>query len=356
MVELAEGAQRDKPLRICQLFTSVETGGLEKHVQELSSWQLQNCEAEVYVIAHPRYRAMFPAGVHFLAVNTDRGRRNPLLSFELLRLMRRYRFDLVHAHAAKPAYLMRRLQRWIPGKVVLTRHNVANPKDSLSKHFPHRIAVSQMAVANSALRWQVIPNGTRLPKLGEGYRSVLDSGKPAVISVARLVPAKGIDLLLRAWAQAQVGDAVLYILGDGPLRAELERLGDELQLGERVKFVGFQSHVADWMSVADLMVVASSKEGAPYTVAEALLAGCPLVSTHVGNVAENIPASYLVDIGDTAGLAVKLTSALGDLEQLRDNYSPYFARARERLTLDAMATETMKVYRAALASAPLVTE
>ena len=348
VAELPVGAESGRPLRICQLFTSVETGGLEKHVQELCLWQLQNGDAEVYVIAHPRYRAMFPAGVHFLAVNTDRGRRNPLLSFQLLRLMRHYRFDLVHAHAAKPAYLMRRLQRWIPAKVVLTRHNVANPKDNLSKHFQHRIAVSQMAVANSALSWQVIPNGTRLPKLGDSYRSVMDSHKPAVISVARLVPAKGIDLLLRAWAQAQVGDAVLYLLGDGPQREELERLAGELQLGDRVKFVGFQSGVADWMSVADLMVVASSKEGAPYTVAEALLAGCPLVSTRVGNVPENIPAPYLVDIGDTAGLAVKLTAALGDVEQLRDNYSPYFARARERLTLDAMAAETWKVYRAAL--------
>ncbi|WP_406828319.1 glycosyltransferase [Microbulbifer sp. ARAS458-1] len=349
MVETANDVERSKPLRICQLFTSVESGGLEKHVQELSSWQLRHCNAEVYVIAHPRYEAMFPEGVRFLPVNTDRGRRNPLLSIELFLLMRRYQFDLVHAHAAKPAYIMRRLQGWIPGKVVLTRHNVVNPKDNLSKHFPHRIAVSQMAVANSALPWHVIPNGTQLRDAGDSHDSLLDSTRPAVISVARLVPAKGIDLLLRAWAQAQVGDAVLYIVGDGPMREELESLAQELHLEGRVKFVGFQSRVTDWMAAADLKVVASSKEGAPYTVVEALLAGCPLVSTRVGNVPENIPASYLVDIGDTAGLAVKLTAALASLEKLKDDYSPYFARARERLTLDAMARETFKVYEQALA-------
>ncbi|MFV8781251.1 glycosyltransferase [Microbulbifer sp. SA54] len=344
-----EGNTAERPvLRICHLFSSQEVGGLEKHVQEQCSWQLHNTTAEVYVIAHPRYRAMFPAGVHFLALNTDRSRRNPLLSLQLLRLLRRHQFDLVHTHGGKPANLMRDLQRWIRGKVVITRHNIPHPRDSLAKHFPHRIAVSHRAISDSALEWRVIPNGTTLPLPGTSYREHLDAGRAAVISVARLVPAKGLDTLLRAWAMAQVGDAVLYLLGDGPLKGALQQLADELKLGDRVRFVGYQPQVADWYSAADLMVIASRYEGGPYTVAEALLAGCPVVSTDVGYVAENIPAQYLAGIDDVQGLAVSLTAALGDREALRDNYSPYFARARARLTLDAMAKETWQVYLEAL--------
>lgn len=341
-----------RSLRVCHLFSSQEVGGLEKHVREQCIWQLDNTGAEVYVIAHPRYREMFPEGIHFLAVNTDRSRRNPLLSLQLLRLMRRYQFDLVHAHAGKPAYLMRGLQRWIRSQVVITRHNIPHPRDSLARHFSHRIAVSHRAVSDSALEWRVIPNGTTLPQPGQSYRESLDSDRAAVITVARFVPAKGLDILLRAWAMAEVGDSVLYLLGDGPLKADLQQLAGKLDLGERVRFVGYQPQVADWYAAADLMVIASRYEGGPYTVAEALLAGCPVVSTNVGYVAENIPAQYLAEVEDVQGLAVLLTAALGDREALRDNYSPYFARARARLTLDAMASETWQVYLAALKRRP----
>ena len=335
--------------RVCHLFSSQEVGGLEKHVQEQCRWQLENTNAEVFVIAHPRYREMFDEGVQFIAVNTDRGRRNPMLSLILIYLMRRYQFDLIHAHGGKPANLMRDVRRFIPAEVVITRHNTSNPNDSLSRHFRYRIAVSKSAVKNSMLDWVIIPNGTDAPLIGESYGGLLQAGRPAVLSVARLVQAKGIDVLLCAWARAEVGDAILYLLGDGPQQEKFEALARSLGIEQSVRFVGFQRAVADWYPVADLMVIASRHEGGPYTMAEALLAGCPVISTDVGYVAENIPAQYVVDIGDEQALAVQITAALGDLDKLRDSYAPYFARARARLTLDAMAGDTWRVYQSALA-------
>ncbi|MFD1217353.1 glycosyltransferase [Microbulbifer celer] len=336
------------PSRLCHLFTSQETGGLEKHVLEQCCWQAINTDARVSVIAHPRYRGMFPDTVEFLPLNTDRSRRSLWLNLALLRLMRRHRFDVIHAHGGKPADLMKNLQRFLSAQVVITRHNTPNPKDKVARQFAHRIAVSERAVAGSELPWTIIPNGTALPEPTETPFEVPEPGKPAVISVARLVPAKGIDTLLRAWARAEVGDAVLYLLGEGPQRSELEALAAELKLGDSVQFVGYQASVADWYRAADLVVIASRYEGGPYTVAEALLAGTPVVSTDVGYVAENIPAQYLVDVEDIQTLAVRLTAALGDLELLRDAYSPYVARARSRLTLDTMAGETWRVYCHAL--------
>ncbi|QIL91225.1 glycosyltransferase [Microbulbifer sp. SH-1] len=338
----------ESPLRICHLFTSQETGGLEKHVQEQCQWQLESTDAEIFVIAHPRYRAMFPEGVRFLPMNTDRSRRNPVLNLALLRQLRRYRIDLVHAHGGKPAHLLWNLRRFLRARVVITRHNRHHPKDKIARHFEHRIAVSLKTVANSSLDWTIIPNGTRLPSAGEHHCDQVDCNRAVVISVARLVPAKGVDVLLRAWCRAQVNSAVLYILGDGPERAALEALAAELNLEESVRFMGYQRQVADWYRAADLTVIASRYEGGPYTVAEALLAGCPVVSTDVGYVAENIPAQYLVQIEDVPALAVRLTAALGDVERLRGEFAPYIARARNRLTLEAMAGETWKVYLRAL--------
>ena len=341
-------ANHKRKLRICHLFSSQEVGGLEKHVQEQCRWQLANTDAEVYVIAHPRYREMFDEGVQFIAVNTDRGRRNPILSIVLTYQMRHHAFDLVHAHGGKPAQIMQRIQRYIPAEVVITRHNTGNPKDAVSKYFPSRIAVSKSAVKGSKLDWEIIPNGTEVPQTGDSFRGLLDETRPAVLSVARMVPAKGIDILVNAWSRAEVGDAVLYLLGDGPLQSKIEAQVRALGIEDSVRFMGFQRAVADWFPMADVMVIASRHEGGPYTVAEALLADCPVLSTDVGYVAENIPAQYVVPIEDEQALAVLITSALGDLDKLRDSYAPYFARARARLTLDAMARDTWRVYQQAL--------
>lgn len=348
MTERTSPGSRTTRPRVCHLFCSQEMGGLEKHVQEQCHWQLANTDAEVFVIAHPRYRHMFEEGVTFLALNTDRARRNPLLSLQLIYLMRHHAFDLVHSHGGKPAQLMCYIQRFIPARVVITRHNTGYPKDDVARHFPHRIAVSKRAVKLSKLQWQIIPNGTDTPVLGESYRELLQEDRSAVLSVARLVPAKGIDILVSAWARAEVGNAILYLLGDGPLQDKIEAQVRALGIEDSVCFAGFQRNVADWYPVADLMVIASRHEGGPYTVAEALLADCPIISTNVGYVSENIPAQYVVDIEDEKALALQITAALGDLDTLRDSYAPYFARARARLTLDAMARSTWGVYQQAL--------
>lgn len=337
-----------KRYRICHLFTSRETGGLEKHVLEQCRWQLEHGRAEVSVIAHPRYRKMFPAGVHFLPLDTDRSRRNPLLLCALLRLIRRGDFDLVHGHGGKPASLLRTLQRHIDSRCVITRHNTPNPKDKVARHFEYRIAVSRKAIEGSKLDWQVIPNGTDLAAPTGRRPAALEPGRPAVIAVARLVPAKGIDILLEAWAQAEVGNALLYMLGDGPQRAALEQLAARLGIADRVRFVGFTRPVPDWYRAADLLVISSRYEGGPYTVAEALLCECPVVSTDVGYVAENIPTHWLARNFDPQTLAQLLTEALANPRAQRDSYASSFSRAAERLTLRAMAGDTWEVYLRAL--------
>ena len=335
-------------IRICHLFASQETGGLEKHVQEQCLWQLRNTDAQVFVIAHPRYRKLFPEGVQFLAVDTDRNRRNPRLMLTLLRAIRQYRFDLIHGHGGKPSFLLRLLQPLVRSRCVITRHNTPNPRDIVARGFRHRIAVSHKAVEDSGIDWTIIPNGTELPPAGAAPPAELDPDRPAVVTVARLVYAKGIDILLEAWVQAETGNALLYIVGDGPERAAMELLAERLGIADSVRFVGFTRQVPAWYRAADLMVIASRYEGGPYTVAEALLSDCPVISTDVGYVAENIPARWLAKDFDPQTLAQLLSAALADPQQLRADYVDSFERAGECLTLDAMASATWQVYQRAL--------
>jgi glycosyltransferase involved in cell wall biosynthesis len=111
-------------------------------------------------------------------------------------------------------------------------------------------------------------------------------GSPVVVFAGRLVGFKQVDLLLRAFQKVRCDPpATLMVLGDGPLRARLEAMAEQLQLGGRVRFLGFinPQDLPEWYSMADLFVLPSSDETWGVVVLEALASGVPVVvSDHVG--------------------------------------------------------------------------
>jgi glycosyltransferase involved in cell wall biosynthesis len=107
--------------------------------------------------------------------------------------------------------------------------------------------------------------------------SVSRSGEFLFLAIARLGPEKGLDLLLEAFSRVS-GSARLRILGDGPLREELEKQSRELGLAGRVEFAGFVSDKGPHLAEADAFVLSSRYEGFPNALCEAMAAGLPCVS------------------------------------------------------------------------------
>jgi glycosyltransferase involved in cell wall biosynthesis len=136
--------------------------------------------------------------------------------------------------------------------------------------------------------------------------------------VGRMVPVKGLEVLLEACTRLQTrGEAFhLYLVGDGPLRKGLEQEARRLGLAGSVSFLGArpQEELPGWYRAADLTVLPSHSEGVPNVLRESLACGTPFVATDVGGVAE-IPAgppSRLVPPGDAEALAGALARALAD--------------------------------------------
>ncbi|MFV0277825.1 MAG: glycosyltransferase, partial [Parahaliea sp.] len=100
---------------------------------------------------------------------------------------------------------------------------------------------------------------------------------PLLLTAGRCHRNKAFDILLEA--MAQVPDAWLWVAGDGPERAALERLAQELGLGERVRFLGWRDDVDALMRSADLFVCPSRHEGLGSIVLEAWYHGCPIIAT-----------------------------------------------------------------------------
>ncbi len=108
------------------------------------------------------------------------------------------------------------------------------------------------------------------------------------LAVGRLEAPKDYPTLIRAFARVSAAreDILLWIVGDGPLREQVEALAREMGLQQHVRFWGVRADISDLMNAADAFVMSSSREGLPNVLLEAQACGLPAVVTDVGGNAE----------------------------------------------------------------------
>ena len=175
-----------------------------------------------------------------------------------------------------------------------------------------------------------------------------DGGSRAlVLTVARLAPQKGLDLLCDAAAllAADGGEpAVVWaVAGDGPLAPELEeRVETE---GLPVRLLGRREDVPDLLAAADVVVSTSAWEGQPLGVQEALAVGAAVVATDVGGTGEVTgDAAVLVPYGDAQDLAGAIRALLADPERRATLQAAARERAATLPTLPDVLAQLEAVY------------
>ncbi len=141
---------------------------------------------------------------------------------------------------------------------------------------------------------------------------------PNSIAIGRLHPQKGFDLLLRAFARLKTKhpDWQMIILGEGPMRAELEALRAELELTDRVHLPGLVANVTEYLYQADLFVMPSRFEGFPMALCEAMACGLPVLAADClsgpRDIIEDGVNGVLVATEDVDALAAGLDALMSD--------------------------------------------
>lgn len=178
-------------------------------------------------------------------------------------------------------------------------------------------------------------------------------GPPRILSVGRLVPVKGFDVLLRALGRlSRAGtEFELTLVGSGPLESDLRVLAVSEGLAEKITFAGSLSpeSLADQAARSDLYVQPSRKEGFGLALVEAMATGLPAVATDSGGPADILTqySGVLVTPDDVDALATGLTFAI---ERLGAYDGSAIARdMRLRFGREAVAPRLLAVYRHALA-------
>lgn len=175
-------------------------------------------------------------------------------------------------------------------------------RDYLSAYVRHPEAIAVIPNGFDERRFRPVPHENAVPQL---------------ISVCRLVPAKGIDVLLEACAELKRRGFpfVLHLIGDGPIREQLEQAAEELGIYDETIFYGYMLHPEEFMPFFDIFVLPSRAEAFGSVFAEAALCCLALVGTRVGGIAEQIQDGtngLLVPPDDPKALADALERVMSD--------------------------------------------
>ena len=248
-----------------------------------------------------------------------------------------------------------RWQRWLDRRTVSWAHRVVFNAREVMAEIASRAGVR-------AEQCVYIPNGveprgaTRPP---QDVRRALGAEPQTIVlgAVSRLHPSKGHDTLLRAFRELRGAwpGAVLWIVGDGPLRAPLEQLSRELGTVGAVHFLGTRHDVPDLLPAMDVFVHPSRWEGMSNALLEAMAAARPVVATRVDGTQSLIvdgQTGWLVEPGDAEGLARRLAHVIRDPDQ-----AARLGRAAAELvardySIDRMVARYEALYRELLAGAP----
>jgi len=186
----------------------------------------------------------------------------------------------------------------------------------------------------------------------------LPSAGLGLCTVANLIRPKGILELLVAFERLTQEFPTLWlsVVGDGPLRAHLESEILSMGLSDRVFLAGSRPNdeVADWMTAADVFVLASHNEGLPNVVLEAMACARPVVATHVGGIPEAVEegvTGYLVRPHDPELLFQALQRALRSKSRSEMGVAGR-DRVRAHFTWQRGAEDTRSVYAELLEPPP----
>jgi len=292
----------------------------------------------------------------------------------MISAIRRSDVDIVHLHHPNPAAFGAYAMSGHPGKLVVTYHSDILRQKYLSVVF-HPVLHSALLRASAILvtspnylissstlqrhtgRCHVVPLGISVDQFAAAPSKVAAIraryGSRLVLAVGRLIYYKGFDRLIRAMCGV---DGRLLLIGEGPLRSQLQAESRRLGVEDRVVFLGHVDVVAPYYHAADVFVLPAVARTEAFGIVqlEAMACGKPVVNTSLDSgvpfVSQHNVTGLTVPPGDVDALAGALNCLLAD-QQLRSKYgSMAKLRVEQEFTLKRMAARTSAVYRSVLGS------
>ena len=244
----------------------------------------------------------------------------------LSKIIKEKEITLVHTHHRMAAFYVRLLQLRHPNLIhVYTAHNVFKDKLPLYKFAlgkAHAIAVGEAVNENlkadvGIKETTVIYNGVLMKESQDTVDEIAQTPGVKIGCIARLSEQKGLPYLIQAMSLVTNPSVSLFVVGDGELKNDLINQTKELNLEERIHFLGYRSDVVECINSFDFCVLPSVFEGFGLVAIEAFMNGKTMIATDIPGVNEvvNSENGLLVPAEDPQALAQAIKQLAGDPEK-----------------------------------------
>jgi glycosyltransferase involved in cell wall biosynthesis len=361
-------------MRIAFVITRADDlGGAQIHVRDLST-ALRAAGHEPVVLAGAEgvlAQELRGRGVPFHALRHLTRPIRPLNDlravWEIRRVLRRIRPDIISTHSSKAGILGRIAGRSLGIPTLMTAHGWAfadgipqiqkrvyrtiegaaaplSPRIVTVCESDRRLAIRERVARPSRL----VTIHNAVPDIGAALRARPALSPPRLLMVARLAPQKDHATLLRALSGLLDLDWRLELIGTGPLRFSLGALAGSLGLASRVSFAGFCQEIPHRLARAQAFLLISNWEGFPRSILEAMRAGLPVVASDVGGVRESVvdeETGFIVPAKDVHYLRDRLRSLITEPESRARMGAAGRARYEAHFTFDTLVGRTVALYK-----------
>lgn len=337
-------------MKVCQVLAGNEDGGLEKHTIELSK-KLILRDIDVSVIAHNDFRKHFQ-GVNFIPLDLSKGRKNPFILYKLYKILKNGKFDIIHSQANKATSMVEKIMPFLnKSKFISTLHSYKKNLKVFEKS-DFVITVSNKIGENlKNSNSKTIYNGieyTTLNNIDEVYSKYsIPKDKFLVCSVGRLCDVKRFDLLIKSLKEL---DVFCILVGDGENKEQLLTLAKNEGVEKKIIFTGNIDNidVKKIVSISNLFIITSDKEGFPYVFVESLLYKTPLISTDVSDIKEIIGKNNIFEFNNSNALKHKIEDFKKNYDTKLKEFDEIFKYSQKNFLSDNMIDETIEVYKKVL--------
>jgi glycosyltransferase involved in cell wall biosynthesis len=354
-------------MKILQVINSLATGGAEKLLLEsVPIYQTKNSSTDLLLLNgnnQPFLQLLEEKNCCSILKLATGSVYNPMLVFKIIPFLKKY--DIIHVHLFPALYWVaiakmlsfsnvklvytehstnnRRREKWIfkiLDKVIYSKYNaiiaISNEvSDNLNNHIDNQ-------------NISIIENGLNLAKIKEAKPYLKsdffkDENAFIVIQVARFYEPKDHKTVIKAIGFLPE-NVKLILIGDGVLKQECEALSADLNLQNRIQFLGLRTDVLSLLKTADVVVLSSKYEGQSLSCIEGMASGKPFVATNVPGLKEMVKnAGILFELGNEKQLAEVIQQLMTD----KDFYNKTVQNCQSKSNqydINVMIDKTIQLY------------
>ena len=351
-------------MRILHVITSLKTGGAEHLMVDLLPLLRDNGQHSVDLLVFDGTRTPFmekleEKGIRIIILSKDGNVYNPMNVFRLIRYISSY--DIIHTHntACQLFVPVAKLLRGSKAVLVSTEHNTTNRRRNkkcfkpidhwMYNQYATTICISKKASDNLKAYIGGMPNivtifnGIETKRFIRPVKDISVQNQYVITMVAGFRAQKDQDTLLKSFTYLP-DNYKLQLVGSGQRESQLKDFCKELNLTDRVDFMGVRQDVPEILEQSDLVVLSSHWEGLSLSSIEGMASGRPFIASDVDGLHEIVDGSgVLFEHGNAKDLAEKIQWLCKHPDEYRQVAQRCQEKARQ-YDISVMANKYLELY------------